>query len=165
MPRNAAQFRWACLHLLLCLQQILDFWGESRRRRHGRVPCDDAAVPIDQKFREIPVDSAGPEQTFRLVFEEIIERKRFRTINLDFRKNGKWNIIGCGTELCDFIIASRFLTAELVTRKSKHRKTLRGILGMEVTKPSILRREPALTGRIHDQQDLTRKFRDRFRPA
>src|SRR3954452_8047389 len=76
-------------------------------------------------------------------------------IDVDFGKHGKGNGIVAGAELLDLPGIARLLTAELIARKSQHRKAARRERLMQCLKAFILRRESAGARGVDAQQYLT----------
>ena len=139
-------------------------------------PLDDVAVAVDQELCEIPLDVAwflGACQTvlgeqftqfgdFRLgrivlrscSLEELVDRIGVRSVHLDLGKLIERCIVLERAELVDFVIAPRRLVSKLVAREVEYLKPLVVVLGVELFKPRVLRREATARGGVDDQEHL-----------
>ena len=139
-------------------------------------PLDDVAVAVNQELGEVPLDVAwllgscqvvlGEEFTqfgdFRIGriilrsyrLEELVDRIGVRSVHLDLCKLIERCIVLERAELVDFIIAPRRLVSKLVAREIEYLKPLVVVLGVELFKPRVLRREATARGGVDDQEHL-----------
>src|SRR5579862_75334 len=120
-------------------------------RREAR---DDAAVAIDEEFREVPLDRLGAEKSRLLVLEITIKRRGAVAIDVDLREHRKRHVVVRLAERRDLLFVARFLSAELVAGKAEHFQALVAILAVEPLEALVLRRESAFARGVDDEQHL-----------
>ncbi|EXI74858.1 MAG: hypothetical protein AW07_01469 [Candidatus Accumulibacter sp. SK-11] len=78
-------------------------------------------------------------------------------------KHRELNAVSEATELCNLAIAARLLIAEVVGRKADDDEATLPEARVKFLETVVLRGEPAVTGGIHDQQDLAAPLTKRLR--
>src|SRR5215216_2737648 len=79
---------------------------------------------------------------------------RVSPVDVDLGEYRKGDGVSAGAKLLDLPGVTRFLTAELIARKSEHRKAAGAKRLMQHLKTAVLRREPTSACGVDDQQDL-----------
>ena len=86
--------------------------------------------------------------------EELVDRIGVRPVHLDLCKLIERRVVLERAELVDFVIAPRRLVSKLVAREVEYLKPLLVVLGVELFKPRVLRREATSRGGVDDQDHL-----------
>lgn len=87
-----------------------------------RVPFHWNSFTVTQELGVVPFNIIC-KQTRLFMLQIDIQRMSSSTIDMDFIEQIKISIFTC-SKCFDLLIKTRFLTPKLVTRKSKHTKTL-----------------------------------------
>src|SRR5580704_1703532 len=77
------------------------------------------------------------------------------TVDVDFGKNGKTDLVFRFAELRNFSFISGLLRAELIAGKTENGHAAISVLSVERLKSRVLGGETALAGRVHNHQHLT----------
>src|ERR1043166_2220661 len=77
-----------------------------------------------------------------------------RTVDLDLVEQREGHFVGGGTKLFDFLVAARFLAAELIARETQRGKTFVLVFLLQGLERGVLRRVTASRGDIDDQRHL-----------
>src|SRR6186713_1154824 len=79
---------------------------------------------------------------------------RLAAVDVDLGKHRERYVILCLAELSDLFGVARLLPPELVAGKAEHRKTARRKFTLQLLEAPVLRREPAGTRGVDDQEHL-----------
>ena len=93
---------------------VLDFGG----LRGWREALHNIAVPINEKFGEIPFNHTAAKETRVLIFQENIEWMSIRPIHIYFGKHWKCHPIIDTAKIHDLFFGSWFLRTKLVAGKA-----------------------------------------------
>jgi hypothetical protein len=137
------------------LEQRGDFALDLGWLRGWRVTFHNIAVPINEKFGEVPFNRTAAEETRALIFEENIEWMGIGSIHIYFGKHGKGHPVVETAEIHDLFFGSGFLSTKLVARKAQYNQPLVDILTVQHLKSIILPGETALACDIDDQNNLS----------
>src|SRR5580658_5384994 len=114
------------------------------------------------------MDSPGSKNSQKSRFaplQEAINRMGICAVHVDLCEQWEADaVFGC-TECANLLRRPRLLAAKLVARKAEHRKSAILIRPKKLLQARILRRESALTGRIHHQQHLATVGFEVHRPS
>jgi hypothetical protein len=137
------------------LEQRGNFTLDLGWLRGWRVTFHNIAVPINEKFGEIPFNRTAAEETRALIFEENIEWMGIGSIHIYFGKHGKGHPVVETAEIHDLFFGSGFLSTKLVAGKTQYNQPLVNVLTVQHLKTVILPSEAALASDIDYQHDLT----------
>jgi hypothetical protein len=99
-----------CMELKQRGDFVLDFGGLCG----WRVTFHNIAVPINEKFGEVPFNRTAAEEPGPLIFEESIQWMGIRSIHIYFGKHGKCYPVVETAETHDLFFGSGFLSTKLV---------------------------------------------------
>lgn len=134
----------------------LDEEGFHFVRRYVRsVALHDAALPIDEEFREIPFDRFRPQQSARFPRQLPVERMGVRPAHVDLGEQREGNAVVQPAFALDRLLIARLLTGELITRKAEHAQTLAAVCLVKPLQLPELRREAASSRRVDDDQHIS----------
>src|SRR4051794_4915287 len=78
---------------LIRSKQLFDMSFDLLRPDVGGETLDDAAVPVDQKFRKVPLDRLRTQKAARLAGQVPIQRMRVLSADVDFRIKRKGDAV------------------------------------------------------------------------
>src|SRR6185437_2151559 len=138
----------------IALQRPLDVGLERLRRVVRRVARHDVALAIDEELREVPLDRLGPEETRLRALEKAIDRRRVLAVDVDLREHRKRHVVVRLAERRDLLVVAGLLRTELIAGKAEHFEPFVAVLAKQRFEALVLRREAALAGGVHHQDEL-----------
>lgn len=113
-------------------------------------------ILVDQELAEVPLNEIA-KQALLLHLQITVQWITVTPIHIDLGKHVKFNPVSPSGISLDFLIRSRLLTAELITRKSQDAQTFgfRKLVVQSLQFRVVLLCQASFSGDIHDQTHLT----------
>ena len=98
-------------------QEFLNGWSNVLRFGSRGEAFTDFSRFIYKKFGEVPFDSFRSQETWRFIFQMLIEGMGIRAIDFDLGKHGEGDTVIGLTKFLDFFMTSWILTPKLIAWK------------------------------------------------
>lgn len=94
-----------------------------------------------------------------LSLKPLVKRNGIFAVHINLLEAGELGAKTQCAEFLNFLVGARRLAAELIAREIQNFQTLRAVLIVKFIQVVVLRRKPALSSRIHNQQHLAPELR------